>query len=428
MKRTLRISKRRLDAVEPRQDHHGVPPRWRSATVAVGCVCIGLCVSALCLIWSMQVLPRLFDRSDVWFNPADIWDTVPAARFVANGAVLFIYESGGDPPYTYGPLWAVILAPALFVGDHLELVYGKRYQIPRSTMIIPVVLVGATAAISILSAAMWRVTSHYAVTVRSKAVIASAIPAFVATGAWYHGEDVLVAAFVLLAAAAGGPTVAALWTAAALLTKQTAMAYAPALLAACRAGSRGRFVFVAAGLPTAVMALLFAAAPSSLISSVRGRSPCAECFVPSLWTSFVWESDEMISAAPSRILWIAASAAAAYFWRQRCSDLQGVVALLAAVGLMRCLLFEPGIYAYYWFPPMAMAVAGASLSGRRLWPLLCGFAALTAWHAAYAYVPLAMWWLAIAGTVVLLWGPQMRTLGPPLLSSNSPTQTVPIDR
>ena len=381
-------------------------------TVAVTSMCLGLGFSAsvLSLLWLTFVLPNVLDQSGRWFQPADIWDTLPAARFAANGAFLFIYDSGGDVPYTYGPLWAVAVAPALAIGDHFELVYGDSFDIPRSTMMIPMVLVGVTAALSVVSAAVWRSTSTCDTALRCKAMAAVAMPGILVTGVWFHGEDALVTAFVLLAAVTAGPTTAALWMAAALLTKQTALAYAPALLAAVDKSCRRRFTMIAMGLPMSVMALIFVATPSSLIKSASGISPCRECFTQAMWTSLFWDAEEAVSAAPSRLLWVAASAALAYVLRQRCTDLQGLLAVLTAVGLMRCMLFEPGIYAYYWFMPMTLTTISSALSGRRLWPLLSGFAALIAWQPASVHISLPLWWLGTSVAVVVIWTPQMRFL------------------
>ena len=55
----------------------------------------------------MTALPWILDRSNQWFAPADIWQSIQAARFVANGAILFMYgapETMSHGGYQYPPV------------------------------------------------------------------------------------------------------------------------------------------------------------------------------------------------------------------------------------------------------------------------------------------------------------------------------------
>ena len=89
----------------------------------------------------------------------------------------------------------------------------------------------------------------------------------------------------------------------------------------------------------------------------------------------------------------------------------GLLAVLTAVGLMRPLLFEPVVYAYYWATPLALTAVWATLVGRRRWTLIAGIAAVYLWYLADP--PDLLWWAATAALAAGIWAPILRTLGPP---------------
>ena len=178
-------------------------------------------------------------------------------------------------------------------------------------------------------------------------------------------------------------------------------------------GQRRRFMMIAAGVPAAVMAMFLVATPRSLIAGLTSASTCAECFTPALWTSLVWGDPADINAIYGRVAWISAATATAWLWRHRCRDTQGLLTVLTAIALMRCLVFEAGIYAYYWVPAILLALVWTTRTGRRLWPPLLGFASLAAWHTASAEVPLPLWWAVATATAAAVWYPTLRSLGRP---------------
>ena len=400
--------------------------RLRRAAVAVGCLGLGLVCAIVEVFHSIRIAPWLI-QTDLggYVIPSDIWTPVQAARWVANGALLFIYEAEGAR-YDYGPLWAVVLAPAVAIGDHLKLVDDSRYGLPQPPMAIPMIMVGVTAAITVLAAGIWRVTAPLASKARWTAIIAMVGPAMVAAGGWFHGEDMLMVGFMLLAAAS--PAAAAWWTAAALLTKQTILAYAPALFAACEPVRRGRFALIAAGVPAVVMAMILAATPRSLVSGLTGAPTCVECFTPSLWASLVWDDADDITATYGRVVWVVAAVATTWLWRHRCRDVQGLFAVLTAIALMRCLVFEAGVYAYYWVPATIFTLVWSARAERRLWPTLMGFAGLAVWHLADDSVSLALWWTVTAAAASVAWHPVLRSLGRPHLkrSGREPEAATPL--
>ena len=393
--------------------------RVRVVAVAAACLGLGLACAAAEVAYTMKVATWLTGGTGHYSLPADIWRTLQPARWVANGAVLFLYEASG-PRFDYGPLWPVAVAPGVVLGDHLGLVDNSRYAIPRPTMAIPMIVMGVTTAVATLAAATWRITAGQATTPRVAAVAAITGPAMLAAGSWFHGEDILLTSFLLFATAAN-PALAGVWMAAALLTKQTALAYAPALFAACKPEQRVRFTAIAVGIPAAVMAMIFTATPTSLVSGLTGAPTCADCFTPALWTSLVWDQAEDISATFGRIIWVAVSAVAAWLWRHRCRDTQGLLVILTFITLLRVALFEAGIYAYYWVPAMIFSIAWLAQAGRRLWPSSLGFTALIAWHHTAESVPLAVWWLVTLTTAVVIWQAALGSLGRPRLRPLRPS-------
>ena len=392
--------------------HPSVPRhRFRVAVVAAGCLGLGLACAAAEVAYTMRVAPWLTGGTGYYSLPADIWRTLNPARWVANGAVLFLYEASG-PRFDYGPLWPVVVAPGVAIGDHLGLVDNSRHTIPRPTMAIPMIIMAVTVVVTTLAAATWRITAIQTTKARAAAIAAIIGPTMLAAGSWFHGEDIMLASFLLLAAAAG-PAQAGVWMAAALLTKQTALAYAPVLFAACKPGKRVRFTAIAVGIPATVMVMIFTATPSSLIRGLTGAPTCADCFTPALWASIVWEETSDISATYGRVMWLLASVIAAWSWRHRCRDIQGLLVMLTFISLMRPAIFEAGVYAYYWVPAMIFSIVWLRQTGRHLWPSSLGFTALVAWHHATASVPLAAWWLVTLTIVAVIWQPVLGSLGWP---------------
>ena len=393
--------------------------RIRVVAVAAGCLGLGLACAAVEVAVTMRVATWLTGGAGNYSVPADIWRTLNPARWVANGAVLFLYEASG-PRFDYGPLWPVVVAPGVALGDHLGLVDNSRHTIPRPTMAIPMIVMAVTAAVTALAAATWRIAAARATKARVAAIAAIIGPTMLTAGSWFHGEDILLASFLLFAAAAS-PVQAGVWTAAALLTKQTALAYVPVLFAACKPGQRGRFTAIAVGIPAAVMAMIFIATPTSLIDGLTGAPTCVDCFTPALWTSLIWEEAADISATYGRILWIVAAAIAAWLWRHRCRDAKGLLLMLTMISLMRVVVFEAGVYAYYWVPAMIFSLAWLTQKYRRLWPSSLGFTALIAWHKASDSVPLSVWWLIAAIIAAVIWQPVISSLDRPRLRRVHPS-------
>ena len=203
--------------------------REGGARVAVACLAVGSATAAACLGLNMVLLPLILGHPDQWIAPGDIWQSIQAARFVANGALLFIYgapETMSHGGYQYPPVWPLLMAPAVGLGDALELVDNRVFRVPRPTMMIPMVIVAGTVTAAALAAAVWRFAQRFNLSGRWGTVAAVALATFMPMGVFFHGEDLLVVAFTLVAAAAYGT--GAGWVAAGLLTKQTMIAFVPA--------------------------------------------------------------------------------------------------------------------------------------------------------------------------------------------------------
>ena len=93
--------------------------RRRWAALTAGCLGLGLACAAFEVAWTVKIAPWLMGTSGTYTLPADIWRSLQPARWVANGAVLFLYESEG-PRFDYGPVWPVVVAPRSGGGRLLE--------------------------------------------------------------------------------------------------------------------------------------------------------------------------------------------------------------------------------------------------------------------------------------------------------------------
>ena len=384
--------------------------REGGAKVAVACLAVGSATAAACLGLNMVLLPLILGHPDQWIAPGDIWQSIRAARFVANGALLFIYgapETMSHGGYQYPPVWPLLMAPAVGLGDALELVDNRVFRVPRPTMMIPMVIVAGTVTAAALAAAVWRFAQRFNLSGRWGTVAAVALATFMPMGVFFHGEDLLVVAFTLVAAAAYGT--GAGWVAAGLLTKQTMIAFVPALLAACDQKDRRRFAAIALGIPAAAMLPFFVATPTDLLRAFRGPQSLVDAGAPAVWAPLVWDDAEDVPGSLSRMLWLAAACALTWLWRHRCRDPRGLLAVLTTVALIRTLLFEPVVYAYYWATPLAFTAVWATFDGRRRWTLVVGISAVYLWYLAPA--PPWLWWGGMVVLAALVWGPVVRSLG-----------------
>ena len=125
----------------------------------------------------------------------DLWITVDAARYVANGALGFIYESNRN--LTALPLYPILLAPLVAVGDALGL---SEPPAATSTMYLLLAPFTVGLAVPLLHQvrALVRDAAERGPTLSAQvwAALLVVVPVLIVNG---HGEDVL-ALLALLAA------------------------------------------------------------------------------------------------------------------------------------------------------------------------------------------------------------------------------------
>jgi hypothetical protein len=366
---------------------------WRAA------VLLGLALLACQLAWALLV-PVVFGdgcpcrdqdgrRVLVLATSGDFWVAPAAARFVANGALGFVYESSRY--LTALPLYPILLAPLVAVGQALGL---SEPPAPTPTMwfllapftvglAVPLLhqvrgLVRDTAGGGALSAQVWT-------------AVLVAVPVLVVFG---HGEDALallgVVAAVRLAARER-------WAEAGLLlglagaSKQWALLALPALLARCSSRERGRLAAACLALPAAlalfVLAVDWAHASRALLHppNYPGYGHAA------LW---VPAGAATVATAPFRLGALALAVALAV----RSRGGPGTSRLLAVLGvtlLARC-AFEPVVHVYYLGPGLCLLLLHERVTTGRCARTAVLGGLLVAWFELHP-AP-ALWW-AVAATL-----------------------------
>jgi hypothetical protein len=365
---------------------------WRAA------VLLGLALLACQLAWAL-LIPVVFGdgcpcrdqagrRVLVLATSGDFWVAPTAARYVANGALGFVYESSRY--LTALPLYPVLLAPLVAVGQALGLSEPPA-PMPTMWLLLAPFTVGlavpllhqvrglvrdATARGAALSAQVWT-------------AVLVAVPVLVVFG---HGEDALALLGVL---AAVRLAVRERWVEAGLLlglavaSKQWAVLALPALLARCGPRERGGLTAAALALPAAlalfVLAVDWAHASRALLHppNYPGYGHAA------LW---VPAGTGTVATAPFRLgaLGLAAALAA------RGRGGTGTSRLLAVLGvtlLARC-AFEPVVHLYYLGPGLCLLLLHERVtSGRCARTAVLG-SLLVAWFEVHP-AP-ALWWAVAA--------------------------------
>ena len=103
--------------------------RWSSS------VLIGLAFAGLALIYSL-LLDQMIRGGHFWFYPTDVWSMVDAGRYVAHGALGYVYQ-GTSGSYAL-PLSFVLIAPVSGVIDHFGLVEGAPFPVahPNAWLVV----------------------------------------------------------------------------------------------------------------------------------------------------------------------------------------------------------------------------------------------------------------------------------------------------
>src|SRR6266545_370760 len=322
---------------------------WRAAVV-LGLVLLA-CAFALALL-----LPAVLGdgcpcrdqagrRVRVLATSGDLWVAPAAARYVASGALGFVYES--SPYLTALPLYPILLAPLVAVGQALGL---SEPPAPTPTM--------------------WFLL---------------AAPVLVVFG---HGEDAFALLGVLAAvrlAARERWAEAGLLLGLAVASKQWAVLALPALLARCGPRERGRLAAAGLALPAAlalfVLAVDWAHASRALLHppNYPGYGHAA------LW---VHAGAATVVTAPFRLGALALAVALAGRSRGGASPSR-LLAVLGVALLARC-TFEPVVHVYYLGPGLCLLLLHERVATGRCARTAVLGSLLVAWFEVQP-AP-ALWW------------------------------------
>jgi hypothetical protein len=318
----------------------------------------------------------------------DLWVAVEAARYVASGALGFVYES--SPALTALPLYPILLAPLVAVGDALGL---SGPPAPAATMYLLLAPFTVGLAMPLLHQVgrLLRDAGDRASALPAQVwtALLAAVPALVLYG---HGEDAL-ALLALLAGirlvAGGRWLMAGVALGVAVASKQWALLALPALVAWSPPRQRLRLAVAGLALP-AGLAVLALAADWPHASRALLRPPN----YPGFGHAAPWVDAGLatVATAPFRLGAVAVAVLLAGRVRPGASWSR----LLAVLGLAlvaRC-AFEPVVHVYYLAPGLCLLLLHERVATGR-----CGRAAvagglLVGWFAVHPAA--ALWWAVAA--------------------------------
>jgi len=370
---------------------------WRAPVV------LGLCLVAGAFVFAL-VYPMVFgpcpcrDRDGqlvlVVDSSRDLWVAVDAARYVANGALGFVYESSRY--LTALPLYPILLAPLVAVGQALGL---SEPPAPTATMFYLLAPFTAGLAVPLLHQVRGLLRDAGAGPALSAQVwtaVLAAVPLLVVFG---HGEDAL-ALLALLGAVR--LAVRRRWAAAGLLlgfgvaSKQWAVLALPALVAWSPRGERSRVAAAGLALPAAlalfVLAVDWPHASRALLHppNYLGYGHAA------LWVD---AGAATVATAPSRLGALALAVALAGRSRGGTSPSR-LLGVLGLTLLARCAL-EPVVHVYYLAPGLCLLLLHErAVSGRCVRTAVLG-SLLLGWFQVSFLAP-ALWWAVAAPLGVAL--------------------------
>jgi hypothetical protein len=364
---------------------------WRAA------VLLGLALLACQLAWAL-LIPVVFGdgcpcrdqagrRVLVLATSGDFWVAPTAARYVANGALGFVYESSRY--LTALPLYPILLAPLVAVGQALGL---SEPPAPTPTMWLLLAPFTVGLAVPLLHQVRGLVRDAAgggALPVQAWTAVLVAVPVLVVFG---HGEDALALLGVLAAvrlATRQRWAEAGLVLGLAVASKQWALLALPALLARCAPRERGRLAAACLALPAAlalfVLAVDWAHASRALLHppNYPGYGHAA------LWVS---TAAATVATAPFRL----GAVALAVTLAARDRGGTGTSRLLAVLGvtlLARC-AFEPVVHVYYLGPGLCLLLLHERVTTGRCARTAVLGGLLVAWFEVRP-AP-ALWWALAA--------------------------------
>ena len=390
---------------------------WRAAiSIGVGTILAGMILQ----VW---LIPTVNDLGYWWISD-DAWTPLGPARAVAEGRLGHLY--GADPRWIAGPLAPILLAPIWLAGRWFDLSSPLTGEVDRPTLWLaygPLVLgwsIPLLYAVRALAVEARRGVSALGRLARVQwgTVALVLLPVALLAG---HLEDLIAITLVALAARSAlreDATWGAIWLALAIVTKQWALLAAPALFAMVPAGSRIRWLAIAAGIPGVVFGGLFLADPDSTGRALFEGLAFPAAGKPAL---FVDPTDPLVGT-PFRVAIVLVAAAFGVLVARR----PGARALLAAIGLSLLvrLALEPVLFAYYPAPALAfLALREYGETGHVRSTLVFGLAVtvLFPWEPGAR----VLWWIVQGGLFLLLAAPAVRDLVGPRTERRVP---VPIER
>ena len=336
------------------------------------------------------VPPEAHER--VWIVPTDFWWAVRGAAYIANGALGYMYEAAR--PYYGLPLFPLLLAPFVFVGERLGLATGAvtpgEIAQPHMWLILGPVVFAAVVPLIYGGRRLMR-TLGISPTLRTELwlVVLAFGPALWPGG---HVEDVLSLAFVMIAvsdALDGRSIRAALFFALAIATKQWALVGLPLFLVLTPTRDRLRAFMASVSLPALLAGfVLLVDFPDARYSLMQGKGFVVlgrkAPFAISIGGPYVLTS-------PFRLATLAGGLLLAFLLRKRLRR-DWVPAAFGICFLIRFLL-EPTPPAYSISPCLAFLLIDERLRrSANVWVPLLGMAVLL----AFALPGSVVWWVLVA--------------------------------
>jgi hypothetical protein len=371
------------------------PHPWRAA------VWITLAGVVLEMIGSLWLVPRALSMTG-WFVAADAWAPIPAAHYVAYGAVPFLYE--GSPSFVAGPLLPIVLAPVAAIGSLFDLTQSVPVPLKHPALWLVYGPYGIGLSVVFLAAIRRLAVQAGVRTGLVRLQLASVLVVLLpSAGMWMHFEEPLAMAcalFALVEVMRGRDRRAAIAIGIAICFKQWALLALPLVVATAPPGRRVRTLAWGVAIPAALFAVPLAfdwtyAAPQIFSAHAYPHAGHAALWVPS--------AKHITVGTPFRALAVACSAAVAWRLRGR-TEPSVLIAALASVLVLR-LVFEPVLFAYYLAPPLAaLLVYEVVRTGRVVRTVLFGLPALL----LFAMHPHpVVWWAAEVALLAPIAGPAL---------------------
>jgi hypothetical protein len=347
----------------------------------------------LALVWPMVFGPCPCRDPDgrpalVVATSRDLWVAVEAARYVASGALGFVYES--TPALTALPLYPILLAPLVAAGDALGL-SGPPAPAATLYLLLAPFTVGLAVPLLHQVRGLLRDAGDRAPALAAQAwtALLVVVPVLVLYG---HGEDALALLALVGAvrlAGRGRWAAAGLALGVAVASKQWALLALPALAAWTPRRERPRLVAAALALPAA-LALFVLAVDWPHASRALLHPPN----YPGFGHAALWVDAglAMVATAPSRLGALAVAVLLAGRARPGAPWLR-LLAVLGLALLARC-AFEPVVHVYYLAPGLCLLLAHERLAtgGCRRTAVAGGL--LAGWFAVHP-AP-GLWWAVAA--------------------------------